>query len=85
MRAINIYLQFDRKLKNLYPSELQLKKEDIPTSEELFLDLSIITEEKKFETQLYGKKDKFPLYIFYATFDRHITSNIYYATVIYRL
>ena len=83
--AISIYLELDRNLKNVYPSELQLKKENISTSEKSFLDLSIITEEKKVQTQFYDKKDKLLFFYFFCHFDSHIPSNIYYATVIYRL
>ena len=36
--AINSHLEFDRNFQNIYPSELQLRKENISTSEALFLD-----------------------------------------------
>ena len=39
--------KFERRFKNIYPSELQLKKENIATSEVSLLDLFVITESKK--------------------------------------
>ena len=44
--AINDYLEFDRNLNNIYPSDLLLKKENISTCQVSFLDLSVITENK---------------------------------------
>ena len=40
--AINNRLEFDRNFKNIYLSEVQLKKENIPTSKASILDLFII-------------------------------------------
>ena len=50
--TINDHLEFDRNFKNIHRSELQLKKENISTSEASFLDLSIIIQNKEFNTQL---------------------------------
>ena len=50
--AIVNHLEFGRNFKNIYPSELLLKKENISTSEASFLDLSIIIENVKFKAQL---------------------------------
>ena len=50
--AINNHLESDRCYKDIYPTELPLKKENISTSEASFLDLSIIIENEKSKTAL---------------------------------
>ena len=72
-------LEFDRDFKNIYLSQLQLEKENISTSEASHIDLSIITENKKFKIQLYDKKDAFPLAIVSMPhLDSNIPLNVYY-------
>ena len=46
MCPINGHLEFDRNFKNVYPSELQHKNENILTSKVAFLNLSAIIENK---------------------------------------
>ena len=58
--ATKNHLEFDRNLKNIYLSELQLKNEKMSTSAVLFLDSSIIIENKTFKIQFYDKRDAFP-------------------------
>ena len=58
--ATKNHLEFDRNLKNIYLSELQLKNEKMSTSAVLFLDSSIIVENKTFKIQFYDKRDAFP-------------------------
>ena len=58
--AINNHLEFDRNFKNIYPSELHLKKDNISACKASFLDLSIIIENQKFKNQIYDKTDAFP-------------------------
>ena len=80
--VISDHLEFDRNFKNIYPTELQLKKENISTSEASFLDLSIIIENNISKTQLYDKRDAFAFSIVRMPhLDRNIPSNIYYATI----
>ena len=81
--VINNHLEFNRNFKNIYLSELQLKKEEILTSEASGLDFYIIVENKKFKTQPYDKRDVF----FFSTIvrmphlDSKIPSNIYYESI----
>ena len=83
MWVINNHLEFNRNFKNIYLSELQLKKEEILTSEVSGLDFYIIVENKKFKTQPYDKRDVF----FFSTIvrmphlDSKIPSNIYYESI----
>ena len=80
--ATNDHLEFDRNLKNIYPSVLLLKKENISTSKASVLDLSIIVEYKKFKTQLYDKRDASPFSIVRMPhLDSNIPSNIYYVFI----
>ena len=58
--ATKNHLEFDRNFKNIYLSELQLKNEKMSTSAVLFLDSSIIIENKTFKIQFYDKRDAFP-------------------------
>lgn len=51
--AISDHLAFDKNYKDIYPSEPELKKESISTSEESFLVLSIIIVKAKLKTKLF--------------------------------
>ena len=67
---------------DLYPLDLELKKESISTSEVPFLDLSIIIENKKFKTKLLDKRDASSFSIvFMPHLDSNISSNIYYVSI----
>ena len=48
--ARNYHQEFVRNFKNIFPTQLQLKNENISTSEK---------ENKTFKTQLYDKRDAF--------------------------
>ena len=51
-------------------------------SEAWFLELSIITKNKQFKTQLYDNRDVFPYSIVrMPQLDSNIASNIYYASI----
>ena len=45
--AINVHLEFDKNYRVIYPSGLELNKENRKTFEASFLDLSVIIEKKK--------------------------------------
>jgi len=60
--AINDDGEFEKCHKNIYPSELELKKEN-GNSNVSFLDLSIDIKGRFFETSLYDKRDSFPFSI----------------------
>ena len=69
----NDHLQFDRNFTNMSPSDSKLKKENISTSEEPFLDLFSVTENKGFITRLYDKRDEF---LFSISCKPHLGINI---------
>ena len=72
---------FERVFKNVYPSELQLRKENISTSKVSPLDFSIITESKKVKIQSGNKRDEFPFSVVCTSdMDNNVPSNIYYAS-----
>ena len=52
--AINDHLEFDKKYKDIYPSDLGLEKKSTSSSEASFWDVSIMTENKKINTKLFG-------------------------------
>lgn len=61
--AINGHLEFGTNFKDIYPSELEPKLENIPTFQ-ISLDLSADIEYNEFKTTLYEKRDALPsLYI----------------------
>ena len=76
--ALNKYLEFYKNFKNIYPTELHLKKQNVSTSEASFLNLSIIIENKIFKTQLYDNRNAFPFSM--SHLNSNIPSNIYYAS-----
>lgn len=49
---IKDYVEFERNFSNIYPSELQLKEENVSTSEALFLELSIIIGNNKLNSMI---------------------------------
>ena len=80
--AINDHLEFDRVFQNIYHSEFQLKKENVSTSKASFSNLFITNENKKFKTQLYGKRDAFSFSVIRMLhLDSNIPSNIYYPSI----
>ena len=80
--AMNNHLELNRNFKNICPPELQLKKENVSTSEASFLDLSIIIENNNFKIQLYDKRYAFPFSIVgMPHLDNYIPSNIYHASI----
>ena len=50
---------FEANIHNIYPNELQLKKENNINTEATFLDLKIKIDNNKFMTSLYDKRDNF--------------------------
>lgn len=56
--------------------------ENFSTFEASFLDLSVVTENKKFKTELCKKKDRFYFSVFLMPYlDSNIPSNICYTSV----
>ena len=79
--AINDGGLFERYHHEIYPPELELKKEH-GGERVSFLDLDIKKVNKKFEVCLYDKRDSFPFSIVRMPFRRsNIPTNIFYSTV----
>ena len=80
LSAIKDFLEFDKYCKDTYPSELELKKENISTSG-AFLKLSIVDEDEKCKTKLYDKIDGFTFSdVRFQHLESNITSNINYVS-----
>ena len=57
--AMNDGGQFEKYYKEIYPPELQLKKENAINSECSFLDIDITIKGQVFETKLFDKRESF--------------------------
>ena len=79
--AINDHGEFERSFREIYPPELELKKEhsgDVVS----FLDLSIRKEDRKFSFGLYDKRDGFPFAIVRMPFSKsNIPSQMFYSCI----
>ena len=63
LTALNDGGEFEKSFKEIYPPELELKKENVTNTERSFLDLNIKIENNRFATSLYDKRDGFPFSI----------------------
>ena len=79
--AVNDDGEFEKCCKEIYPRELELKKEhsgDLVS----FLDLQIVIKGRSFETALFDKRDSFPFSIVRMPFkSSNMPSKIFYATI----
>ena len=73
LAALNDDGEFERSYKNIYPAEVELKKQNNPTQEESFVDLYLKVNGRQFPTRLFGKRDDFP---FSTVRIPHLSSNI---------
>ena len=79
--AINDDGEFEKCFRDIYPEELELKKEHGGNSL-AFLELSISIKGRTFETSLYDKRDNFPFSIVRMPFkSSNIPSKIFYSTL----
>ena len=79
--AINVMGEFDQFYQEIYPSELELKKETICDKKASFLDLAIEIEDGKFKTKLYDKTDAFPFDIVRMPFrSSNIPSKMFFSS-----
>ena len=79
--AINDDGEFENCFRDIYPEELELKKEHGGNSV-AFLDLSISIKGRSFETSLYDKRDNFPFSIVRMPYkSSNIPSKIFYSTL----
>ena len=83
LNAINDGGEFERCYKDIYPPELELKKENVGYDNASFLDLDItINENRTFSLKLYDKRDAFPFSIVRLPYlSSNIPSRIFYASV----
>ena len=83
LNAINDGGEFDRCYKDIYPLELELKKENNGNSHASFLDLEItITDNRTFSLKLYDKRDAFPFTIVRLPYlSSNMPSRIFYSAV----
>ena len=81
MVAINDNNEFENCYKEIYPPELELKKENVGYTSGSFLDLMICIENNKFNTNLYDKRDDFPFSVVRMPYlDSNIPSKILYSS-----
>ena len=61
--AVNDGGEFEKCCSQIYPEELELKKENVSNVETSFLELKINISDNMFQTRLYDKRDAFGFYI----------------------
>ena len=82
LAAINDHGEFENVYKEIYPPELELKKESTSITEASFLDLNIKIINNKFSLSLYDKRDFFPFSIVRMPYlSSNIPSKMFYATL----
>ena len=80
--AINDHDEFERNFLEIYPPELQLKKENIDHHNASFLDLDISICQNQFNLQLYDKRDSFPFSIVRMPYCcSNMPSSIFYSSI----
>lgn len=79
--AINDGNEFEKHYLEIYPSELELKKENTGYTETSFLELSISISNRSFSTKLYDKRDAFGFHISRLPFrDSNIPKRMFYSS-----
>ena len=82
LNAINDGGVFEQYHKDIYPAELELKKENIVNSHATFLDLEISIVNNRFETKLYDKRDNFEFSIVRLPFiSSNMPSKMFYSSL----
>ena len=82
LSAINDGGEFEKGFKDIYPEELELKRENIGILEASFLDLEITIINKQFRLKLYDKRDAFPFTIIRMPYlSNNMPSRIFYSTI----
>ena len=80
--AINDNGEFERTFKDIYPMELELKKENSDQFSATFLDLDIKIDSRTFHTHIYDKRDSFPFSIIRMPYrDSNIPSRMFYGCI----
>ena len=82
MLSLNDDSTFEKNYKDIYPTELELKKENNNSSCASFLDIYIYTENGEFHTKLFDKQDNFGFDIvrmpFYCS---NVPSKMFYGSI----
>ena len=79
--ASTIRCEFEKHYPEIYPSELELKKENVVNTETNFLELNIRLSERLFHTKLYDKRDEFGFHISWLPFkDSNIPHRMFYSS-----
>ena len=74
--------KFEQYYNEIYPAELELKKENIDITEASFLDLLITIENNKFTTKLFDKRNDFSFSIVRIPHSiSNIPSKMFYSTI----
>ena len=82
LNAINDGEEFSRTYHEIYPPELDLKKENCVNTSASFLDLDINIQHREFRLSLYDKRDTFPFDIVRMPYlDSNMPSRIFYSTL----
>ena len=79
--AVNDGDEFEKHYSEIYPPELELKKENISNCKSSFLELDIQISDRIFSTKLYDKRDAFGFHISRLPFkDSNIPQRMFYSS-----
>ena len=79
---LNGHNNFDKFYREIYPKELELKKENIDITEASFLDLLITIDNNKFKTKLFDKRNNFSFSIVRMPHrNSNIPGKMFYSTI----
>ena len=80
--AINGGLEFSKSYSEIYPTELELKRENANTDYASFLDLEIHVIDNKLETKLYDKRNTFKFSVVRLPYKcSNIPSKMFFSTI----
>ena len=79
--AINDGNEFEKHYREIYPPELELKKENVTNIQTSFLELDIQLSNHSFSTKLYDKRDAFGFHISHLPYkDSNIPHRMFYSS-----
>ena len=82
LNAINDGGEFEKIFSEIYPPELELKKENTDNNHATFLDLEITIINGRMETKLYDKRDAFPFSIIRLPYkNSNMPAKMFYSTI----
>ena len=80
--AINDGLEFSKSYSEIYPTELELKRENADINKASFLDLEVNIIDKKLETKLYDKRNAFKFVVVRFPYKcSNIPSKMFFSTI----